>query len=93
MKVDARDLWRSCWRAARVEFAAMESHARFNGFQLPNLMRRCQNDHPVQKLAYHVLDERIVNNMTGYRWITENQSRFMYLLQVLSVPTDDEVPF
>jgi len=93
MQIEARELWKSCWRAARVEYAAMESHARFNGLRQPSLLRRCHGDHPVQKLAYHILDIRTVNDLPGYRWITEHQGRFMYLRQVLRVPTDDEVPF
>ena len=87
MQIEARELWRSCWRAARAEFAAMESDIRFNGLQQPSLLRRCPGDHPVQN---HI---RTVNDMPGYRWITGLQSRFMYLRSVTRAAEDDRVPF
>ncbi|SIQ14142.1 hypothetical protein [Marinobacterium stanieri] len=96
MQIEARDIWRSCWRAARVEFAALEQDCRFNGMRVPagERLQRCRSDIPLQQLAYHVLDLRLVNDTCGYQWITGNKYRFLHVRAVTSAAfKDEEIPF
>jgi|GEM_PF-4465061 len=96
MDINARDLWRSCWRAARVEFSALEQDCRFNGIQIPagDRLQRCRIDHSLQQLAYHLIDVRTVNDLPGYQWITEGCYRFHYLRALaVRLPEDERIPF
>lgn len=96
MEIDARDVWRSCWRAARVEFAALEQDCRFNGIQIPTgeRLQRCNLDQPVQRLAYHLVDVRTVNDVPGYQWITGNQYQFHRLrARAVRIPEEERIPF
>ncbi|MBP0047670.1 hypothetical protein H9C73_02885 [Marinobacterium sp. AK62] len=96
MQISARDVWRSSWRAARVEFAAVEHDVRFGGLSLPvgERLQRCRQDHPMQQLAYALLDRRTVADLMPYEWVTDHQGRFYELkASAVAVPESERIPF